>query len=279
MENIIDKIYAQMNKMSASDQKVGKTILENPAEVINITISQLAKKAKVSDASITRFCRNLSLSGFHELKILLAQSMGQKESESLRELPKDDIQAALAQIEKNKINEIQSTLGHIPTDQLEQILSLIEKSRIVQISAEGDTYPVAADAVYKFNQIGILSFASGGNVETADAQTMNLNNKDCLIVISNSGESAALIKEIELAKKNKIKIIGITNNPDSPIALNSDYHLRTGVRQTVLQNQYYFSRVAAFTIIEALFLLLIKRDEKRIEKIKQHEKIVSSQKI
>lgn len=279
MENIIDKIYAQMNKMSASDQKIGRAILENPAEVINITISQLAKKAKVSDASITRFCRNLSLSGFHELKILLAQSMGQKESESLRELPKDDIQAALAQIEKNKINEIQSTLGHIPTDQLEQILSLIEKSRIVQISAEGDTYPVAADAVYKFNQIGILSFASGGNVETADAQTMNLNSKDCLIVISNSGESAALIKEIELAKNNKIKIIGITNNPDSPIALSSDYHLRTGVRQTVLQNQYYFSRVAAFTIIEALFLLLIKRDEKRIEKIKQHEKIVSSQKI
>lgn len=279
MENIIDKIYAQMNKMSASDQKIGRTILENPTEVINITISQLAKKAKVSDASITRFCRNLSLSGFHELKILLAQSMGQKESESLREIPKDDIQAALAQIEKNKINEIQSTLSHIATDKLEQILSLIEKSRIVQISAEGDTYPVAADAVYKFNQIGILSFASGGNVETADAQTMNLNNKDCLIVISNSGESAALIKEIELAKKNKIKIISITNNPASPIALNSDYHLRTGVRQAVLQNQYYFSRVAAFTIIEALFLLLIKRDEKRIEKIKQHEKIVSSQKI
>jgi len=46
-----------------------------------------------------------------------------------------------------------------------------------------------------------------------------------------------------------------------------------------LQNQYYFSRVAAFTIIEALFLLLIKRNEKRIENIKQHEKIVSSQKI
>ena len=47
---------------------------------------------------------------------------------------------------------------------------------------------------------------------------MNLNNKDCLIVISNSGESAALIKEIELAKKNKLKIIGITNNTDSTIA-------------------------------------------------------------
>lgn len=265
--------------MSASDQKIAKTILKDPEQIINITISQLAKKAEGSDASITRFCRNLSLSGFHELKILLAQSIGQKESESLKELPKDDIQAALAQIEKNKIGEIQATLGEIPTNKLEKILSIIENSRVIQISAEGDTYPVAADAVYKFNQIGLLSFASGGNVETADAQTMNLGIKDCLIIISNSGESAALLKEIKLAKTNNIKVISITNNPDSPIALASDYHLKTGVRQTILQNQYYFSRVAAFTVIEAIFLLLIKRNEKRIEKIKQHEKIVSSQKI
>ncbi len=86
--------------------------------------------------------------------------------------------------------------------------------------------------------------------------------------IFHSPESAALIKEIELAKKNKIKIIGITNNPDSPIALNSDYHLRTGVRQTVLQNQYYFSRVAAFTIIEAL-LKEMRGELKRLSSMKK----------
>ena len=40
VENIIDKIYAQMSNMSTSDQKVGRTILKNPAVVINITISQ-----------------------------------------------------------------------------------------------------------------------------------------------------------------------------------------------------------------------------------------------
>lgn len=186
------------------------------------------------------------------------------------------MQAALAQIEKNKIDELHATLGQISTEKLEKILTIIEKSRIIQISAEDDTYPVAADAVYKFNQIGLLAFASGGNVETADTQTMNLGMNDCLIVISNSGESAPLLKEVKLAKQNKIKVLTITNNPDSPIALAGDYHLKTGVRQTILENQYYFSRVAAFTIIKALFLLLIKRDEKRIEKIKQHEKIVSS---
>ena len=55
VENIIDKIYAQMSSMSPSDQKVGRTILKNPATIINITISQLAKRAGVSDASIQDF--------------------------------------------------------------------------------------------------------------------------------------------------------------------------------------------------------------------------------
>ncbi len=36
LENIIDKIYGQLNKMLASDQKIGKTIIEDPVKVMNI---------------------------------------------------------------------------------------------------------------------------------------------------------------------------------------------------------------------------------------------------
>ena len=53
MENIIDKIYAQMNKMSASDQKIGRSILDGPADVIIITMSQLSKIAIVSVAYLS----------------------------------------------------------------------------------------------------------------------------------------------------------------------------------------------------------------------------------
>lgn len=76
-----------------------------------------------------------------------------------------------------------------------------------------------------------------------------------------------------------MKIIAVTNRSDFPIALESNYHLQTAVRQTVLQTQYYFSRVAAFTMIEAIFLILISKDDQRVEHIKKHEKIISSQKI
>ena len=279
MTTIIDKIYSELPAMSQSDQKVAKQVLADPEKIVNSTISELAKIAVVSGASVTRFCHNLGLTGFHDLKIQLAQVSGNEKSHSLQKIAKDDLQTALKQIGDNKVAEVEATLNNIDSQVLKKVLDLLTNSKIVQVSAEGDTYPVAEDAVYKFNQIGILALASGGNVETAIAQSMNLNAQDCLLVISNSGESAALLKQIKVAKEQGIKVIAITNRADSPIALQADYHLQTAVRQTVLQTQYYFSRVAAFTMIEAIFLLLISQNDERIEHIKKHEEIISSQKI
>ena len=279
MTTIIDKIYSELPAMSQSDQRVAKQVLADPEKIVNSTISELAKIAAVSGASVTRFCHNLGLTGFHDLKIQLAQVSGNEKSHSLQKITKDDLQTALKQIGDNKVAEIEATLNNIDSQVLKKVLDLLTNSKIVQVSAEGDTYPVAEDAVYKFNQIGILALASGGNVETAIAQSMNLNAQDCLLVISNSGESAALLKQIKVAKEQGIKVIAITNRADSPIALQADYHLQTAVRQTVLQTQYYFSRVAAFTMIEAIFLLLISQNDERIEHIKRHEEIISSQKI
>lgn len=277
MTKIIDTIYSELSTMSASDQKIAQVVLKQPEQVVNYTISKLATEAGVSDASVTRFCHNLNLTGFHDLKIQLAQNA--TESVSLQNMSRDDASANLELIEKNKVAEIKATLENVTEAKLDRVLRLLTESRIVQVSAEGDTYPVAADAVYKFNQIGLLAIDSGGTIETAIAQTMNLNKKDCLLVISNSGEAAGIIKQIKVAKQKGMQVIAITNRADSPIALLADVHLKTAVRQTVMQSQYYFSRVASMTMIEALYLLLIARDTGRVEHIKEHEAIISNQKI
>lgn len=277
MTKIIDTIYSELSTMSASDQKIAQVVLKQPEQVVNYTISKLATEAGVSDASVTRFCHNLNLTGFHDLKIQLAQNA--TESVSLQNMSRDDASANLELIEKNKVAEIKATLENVTEAKLDRVLRLLTESRIVQVSAEGDTYPVAADAVYKFNQIGLLAIDSGGTIETAIAQTMNLNKKDCLLVISNSGEAAGIIKQIKVAKQKGMPVIAITNRDDSPIALLADVHLKTAVRQTVMQSQYYFSRVASMTMIEALYLLLIAGDAGRVEHIKEHEAIISNQKI
>lgn len=275
MQNIIDVIYNKLPHMSATDKKIAQVVLQKPQAVIDYTISQLATESNVSDASVSRFCKNLSIDGFHQLKTRLAQVA---DAENVSGTIDDDIQASLKNITDNKNVEISNTLKNLSTEQITAVLKAIKQARLIQVVAEGNTYPVAIDAVYKFNQIGLLALSDPA-FETSIAQTLNMTRKDILIIISNSGESKSLMKQLEVAQKQGIKIIAITNREDSPIAQKADIHLKTYVREQIFQSEYYFSRIAASTMIEALFLLLIGQDKQTLEKITRHEELISDRKI
>ncbi|WP_056967442.1 MurR/RpiR family transcriptional regulator [Liquorilactobacillus sucicola] len=275
--NIVDTIYSRINGMTKTDQKIAQVVVGAPDKVINYTILKLAEIAQVSEASVSRFCRNLSLSGFHEFKIELAK-VANDEKSYYKTIDNQNSGQALENIRDNKIAEISNTLTQFSLPVVKQILQLLEKANIIQVAAEGDTFPVAADAVYKFNQIGFLTIGTE-SWETSVAQTLNLDDKAVLLVISNSGEARSLLKQMDVAHKKRMSIIAITNRPDSPIALKADLHLTTAVRQKVLQSEYYFSRVAALTVVEALYLLLLSNDKKRLSKIREHEDIISDKKV
>ncbi|WP_302047449.1 MurR/RpiR family transcriptional regulator [Ligilactobacillus agilis] len=275
--DIIDKINSHLPSMSESDQKIANVILNNPQAIVNYTITELANKAAVSTASVSRFCKNLDLVGFHQLKILLAQT-DSKRDDYFKEVSLDDFSASLNKISANKVAEIRHTLLPLDSKKILPILELIKKARLIQISAEGATFPVAEDAAYKFNQIGFLAIATS-SYETALAQTINLSEADLLIAISNSGESRELLSQITIAHQKHVPVLALTNRQDSPIALEADFHIKTAVRQRVLESQYYFSRLAALSVIEVLFLLLIADDPKRLAKIEFHEQLVAQKKI
>lgn len=276
-QNIINVIYSKLAGMRPTDQKIAQVLLEDPARAVDFTISQLARLAAVSDASVTRFCKSLALTGFHQLKIELAKAANDQ-TNYYQQVNADNIQKALASISANKVAEVKNTLAPIATATIEQVLSWIKEARLIQIIAEGDTVPVAIDAAYKLNQLGFLAITAD-SWETSIAQTLNMSPHDLIIVISNSGEALRLLKQIKAAQKKHIRVLAITNRDDSPIALEADLHLQTAVRQKVFQSEYYFSRIAAATVIEAIFLLLIADDETRREHIKTHEALISDAKI
>ncbi|MFC6323233.1 MurR/RpiR family transcriptional regulator [Companilactobacillus baiquanensis] len=275
-KNIIDIIYEKLPQMSTTDKKIAQVIIENSEKVVDFTIAQLAHKADVSEASVSRFCKNIDISGFHQLKIKLAQISNQ--NDGFKSVNGSDLQKSLSNIIDNKSLEIRKTIENLSEEDLKQILKILTDARIIQFTAEGNTYPVVEDAIYKFNQVGILAIGNS-SWETSLAQTMNLNNNDVLIVISNSGESKELLEQIKVAHQKNIQVISITNRADSPIAKQSEFHLMTSVRQKVFQSEYYFSRIAAGTLIETIFLLLVSKDKFRRDQIVKHEEIIADRKI
>lgn len=275
--NIVNELNGMRSHLSATDGRIADVILAAPQAVVNMTISQLARKAAVSDASVSRFCKTINLHGFHELKIALARVSADQDS-YYQEITADNLQQSLQSIGINKKAEIDGTLGMNSATTVNAILDLLQNAKLIQVAAAGGTYPVAADAVYKFNQLGFLAITDAV-WDSAVGQTMNLPAGSVLLIISNSGETADLLKQAQVARSRGVQIIAITNRRDSPLGQAADLCMLTAVRQRILESEYYFSRVAAMTAVETLFLLLLARDKKRLAHIKAHEDIVARTKI
>ncbi|EOR22608.1 RpiR family transcriptional regulator [Niallia nealsonii AAU1] len=275
--NILDQILSIYRIFSPTEIKIADYILEHKMHIASFTIAELAEKSEVSEASITRFCQKIEVGGFHQLKIKLAKLVSQEEvlKERIGETP---LQQQLDRIKENKLEEISQTIHLIDEDNLTIALERFKKSKRVLFLAFGNTIPVALDAAYRFNQIGIFSIAFS-IWDTNLTALMNFNKNDLVVVISNSGETKELIKSIEWCRQNEIFVIGMTNHYKSPIALLSNIHLITATRERIFQQDYYFSRISAMLLIETLFLLLSFENDLRLDKIRKHEELISDSKI
>ena len=72
--SILDSMTERYNSLTRSGKKLANYILSNTIEVQYLSINSLAESSGVSEATITRFCRQLGLTGYNDLKIALAKS-------------------------------------------------------------------------------------------------------------------------------------------------------------------------------------------------------------
>lgn len=280
-QGIIDIIFSRFDNFSESEKKVAKYIMNNKENVIEMTIAELSAASSVSEASVSRFCRKCNAKSFHHLKITLAKEIvesGENIVPASSDVVQSNIEQSLQNILANKTEELKQTVSLIKKNEFSEIISLLQNVRTVQFAAVGNTIPVALDGTYKFNQIGIPSVS---NIiwETQLAYTFNLSNKDAVIIISNSGASKRLLTVAEAANGLGATTIAITNSEKSPLAQICKYHITTATREKLFLDEYYFSRIAAFFVVEALYLFLTVGKDDVYKNLSRHEQSIADDKI
>ena len=277
-KSVIGVICSSYDSFFDSEKKIANCIMERKREVVDMTVAELAQASGASDASVSRFCRRCGFKGFHQLKMTLARELSEESQASVgNDISRRDIGQSLQNILANKTEEIRQTVAMMDPENLDRILDIIQKARMVQLVAVGNTIPVALDAAFKFNQLGIPA-ATGTILETQTAYAFNLGKKDVIIAISNSGVSRRLIRILEGASGNGVTVISITNNPESPVAQLSDYHITTATREKLLREDFLFSRVPATMVIEILYLLLSVSIRGAEENVRRHETAIMEDK-
>ena len=77
MQNI-EETYHSLTKV---EKKVADYVLQNPRQVLFMSITDLADACQVGETSVYRFCRTINLQGYQEFKMQLSLGMSEQDEE------------------------------------------------------------------------------------------------------------------------------------------------------------------------------------------------------
>lgn len=274
--NIIDRIKLQDFRPSKNDMILINYINENPNECVDKSISELASKVSIGEATITRFSRKLGFTGYQELKRNIAKYMF-KENEvnriNIRVGLEESVKETAEKIFENNLKAMKESIKILDEKKIFEIRELILEAQKIFFFGIGDSGIVATQAGYKFMRIGFNSESS------TDAHTMAMlaslmKRGDLVFIFSHTGETHEVIKVCNIAQKNRAKIVSITENTNNTLEKISDVNLSYVANETVFETSVVLSKFTQLFLVELIYAEVVK--ENYDEFIKNKEKTTSA---
>jgi RpiR family carbohydrate utilization transcriptional regulator len=207
---LLDTIRTQLDSLSKSERKVALAVLENPQLTLTENITALAKSAQVSEPTVVRFCRTLGYAGWHDFKLRLAQGLALAPPGVADTARQDDLAADLVgKICSRSINVLLDLRNNLDPDAIERALDVLARANKIEFYGQGTSGLVAADAQHKFFRSGVPAVAySDPHIHSISAAL--LRKGDAVLAISQRGNSAALLRSVQLARRAGADVIALT---------------------------------------------------------------------
>ena len=156
--NILLKIRGFLPSFNPALRKIAEFILENPHEIKLMRVKDLAARCDISEATVIRFVQAIGLSGYQEMKIILAEITSEKPFESefvYNDVTSgDSIDNIIKTIFLNLNTTVDDTKTLIESGALEKAIETLHRAEKVDIYGAGGSFVSAeavADSLFKDN--------------------------------------------------------------------------------------------------------------------------------
>lgn len=259
-DNILIKIRRLLPYLNPALKRVGRYALENTDIIKKLKISELAAKCDVSEATVTRFVKEIGLNNFQNFKIRLAEISPENviKAKSKEKFVYDDvdqndpIEKIVEKILFRNIEAMQDTQRVINPFEIERAVKAIDKADFMVLYCVGTSTIAAESAKMRFYRIGKQCIVYNDPAHLAVSSSI-LKNGNVAIGISNSGSTVFTVNALKAAKENGATTICITNSDDSSITRYSDIKLFTAAKESSFFQESMLSRIAQILIIDILY--------------------------
>lgn len=261
--SLITKLYDQL---SDAERKIAALILDDLNFAAHASISELAQKSNVSEATITRFARSMNCKNVRDLKLRLAQSLavGQRFITDVKTEP-----GGIHSIYETIKSALDYNAQLVTSDIIDSAVVMLTNARQIFIfGVGGGSTVMAQECQHRLFRLGFAATAYCDPMLMRMAAA-TIDNNDVVICLSLGGYSPDVVAAAEIARAYSAQTIAITP-VDSPLGKAVDLV----VPMEPMETDYIFkpsaSRYVMMAAIDVLATeLAIKNKRKSREKLRR----------
>ncbi|MFF4817657.1 MurR/RpiR family transcriptional regulator [Kitasatospora sp. NPDC001309] len=250
------QIRARLGELRGTEARVARVVLDRGAELVHLSVSDVAALAGTAPSSVVRACQRLGFRGFQELKIAAAlhapaapaaEPAADADDPAARALA-DTLRAARAALEG-----ITATLG---PDDLRAAAELLDDAPRVLLVGTGLSGAVALDIAYRLRALGLVVDAPADSM-TAQLVAAGLPPGAVCLAVSHTGATHSVVAAARAARASGAEVLALTSYARSPLTETATCVLVAGGQDLVFGLETTASRLAHLAAVDALAQTLL----------------------
>jgi DNA-binding MurR/RpiR family transcriptional regulator len=267
-----------LSEGSASSRTIADFVLRNPVRVTAFGIEELAEHCAVSNATASRFARDIGFTNYAAMRGEIAATMQGilQPVEKLRSSIERGSGSGNPAVESlgYAAANIDATSQALNPAALQTVVQKLTRARTVYVMGFGLSSHLAGLLSLHLQPFcqHVVEVAGHGGTEVAAGHLANITPDDVLIVISFPRYALDVIRLAGFARSRSACIVSLTDSPASPLAELADVALFAQATHPVLPS----SSSAALALIEALVALLMVSNKDNVEKAARLTEAISA---
>jgi RpiR family carbohydrate utilization transcriptional regulator len=267
--SVLPTIRSKFSQMTQIQQQIARYILDQPARVLKMSITQLTKATDAkSESAIVRFYKALGFSGYNDFKVDLATEIaGKSFYYTYDDITVDDgVETVKEKMFQGTMRILHENMTALHRDVLQSAVEILESATRIIFLGYGTAGIVAFDGFFKFSELGFDCHYSSDPHVNAILLTESKEG-DVVFCVSYSGENRDILIQANRAKP-LAKIIGLTGSLDSPLGEIADICIPTVSEEKNYRTDVMITRLVQLSVVDTLFVAVgLRKGPKIMERL------------
>ncbi|MDF1895047.1 SIS domain-containing protein [Rahnella contaminans] len=254
------RIKMSLSQLNPTERRIVEWLIIKGNISQETSLREVAAALEVSEPLLVKVAKKVGFSGFREMRTALIsyfESLPYEREEEITE--HDSLDNVLDKVFSNSIQVLKEARSVADAATIGKAARLIFQGRRVIIFGVGGSASVGMDFEHKLLRIGIISHAYS-DFHLMLMAASQLDEKDVVIAISQSGETREMLNAAHTAIANKAKLICITNDNGSPLSQCSDLSIFSPAMSGPLLGQNAVARIVQLNLLDSLFIAILLED-------------------